>query len=91
MGNNTYFQKIGGTLRRSDIINRKPLVEILGDYRVLIENYLQVLKYEPQRIEVSVSFGKLCIDGTGMVLLQMSCEQLVISGKIDSVSLFRGE
>lgn len=89
MGKGAYFHRIRNTFRDSGFDGKKPLVEILGEGRVLIENYTQVLLYEPERIDVAVSFGKLCIRGREMVLKQMSCEQLVISGQIDSVGLYR--
>ena len=89
MGKSGYFHRIRNTFRYSGFGSKMPLVEILGEGRVLIENYLQVLLYEPERIDVAVSFGKLCIRGREMVLKQMSCEQLVVSGMIDSIGLFR--
>lgn len=67
-----------------------PLVEIGGDSRVLIENHRGVCEYGTEKICVKVCFGQLCICGSGMTLASMTREQLVIRGRIDSVTLLRG-
>ena len=66
-----------------------PLVEICGERRVLIENHKGVLSYGSDHIHVCVSYGEVVIRGCGLELAQMSREQLVICGRIDSVSLVR--
>lgn len=65
------------------------LAEIAGDSRVLIENHRGVSEYTQQRICVKVSYGQLCICGCGLELSQMTRDQLVISGRIDAVTLCR--
>ena len=65
------------------------LVEIAGQTRVLIENHKGVTVYECNRIHVKVHFGKLCICGSGLELARMSNCQLVITGRIDCVTLQR--
>ncbi len=65
------------------------LVEIAGETRVLIENHKGVTVYECDRIHVRVSFGELCICGSGLELARMTKCQLVITGRIDCVTLQR--
>ena len=67
-----------------------PLVELAGDRRVLIENHHGVTEYGAREIRVKVSYGQLCIAGSGLELAKMTKEQLVITGCVDSVTLFRG-
>jgi len=67
----------------------QPIVEIAGDKRVLIENHLGVAAYGAERILVNVKYGAVCICGFGLELLHMTREQLVIHGRIHSVSLQR--
>ena len=69
---------------------KKPLVELLGQNRVLVENYRHVLDYTPKRIRISVSFGEICVDGCGLAMSYMCADQLVISGTIENIALFRG-
>ena len=65
------------------------LVEIAGESRVLIENHKGVTVYECNTIHVRVSFGELCVCGSGLELARMSKCQLVITGRIDCVTLRR--
>lgn len=67
----------------------QPIVEIAGDRRVLIENHFGVKEYSRERIAVKVKYGFVCVCGCGLELIRMTREQLVISGRIDAVSLVR--
>ncbi len=66
-----------------------PLVELAGENRILVENHGGITEYGPCRIRVRVRFGQICISGQGLLLTKMTREQLVISGKIDAVTLTR--
>ena len=68
----------------------QPLVEIAGESRVLIENHLGVTQYGRECIRVKVKFGQVCVSGSHLELTRMIKGQLVISGRIDAVSLCRG-
>lgn len=65
------------------------LVEVLGDNRVLIECHRGVTEYSCEQIGVKVSFGCLSIRGCGLHIRLMTRERLIISGKIDSLTLVR--
>ena len=65
------------------------IIEIAGDRRVLIENHFGVKAYSREKIVVKVKFGCICVCGCSLELLRMSKEQLIIRGKIDSVTLQR--
>ena len=65
------------------------LVEIVGDKRVLIECHAGVSAYSQERITVKVPFGTVTVCGCGMTLTLMTREKLVISGRIDGISLNR--
>lgn len=69
---------------------RLPLVEIVGRQRVLVENHQGVDQYSCTQIGIKVSYGRLCVCGKGLQLLQMSRERLVITGSIDGVQLHGG-
>lgn len=64
-----------------------PLIEIVGNKRILIENQLGVCGYDRCNIVVKVRQGKISISGENLELCQMTKEQLVITGVIFSVSL----
>ena len=67
-----------------------PLIEIIADHRVLIENHRGVHRYTREQICVQTSLGMIRIDGKKLFLEKMSKDQLTIIGKIDAVSLYRG-
>lgn len=67
------------------------LVEILGDRRVLLENHYGVTKYSQESICVKVRYGQIQISGCGLRLMKMTKQQIIICGRIEAVSLFRGD
>jgi len=67
-----------------------PLIEIVGEHRVLVENHKGVIGYSDGEICVKVKFGFIRISGSQLMLSKLTKQQLVISGFIDSVSLCRG-
>jgi len=73
----------------SEALPGLPILEIAGDRRVLIERHGGVLEYGPERIRIRVGYGTVCITGCGLELVRMSRQQLVISGRVDSVCLQR--
>ena len=68
----------------------QPLVDSYGDRRGLIEHHRGVTEYGRERIRIRGRYGWLCICGGCLELARMTAEQLVITGRIDSVSLIRG-
>lgn len=67
----------------------QPLIEIAGNCRVLVENHFGVREYSPERIGINVKYGIVEICGCALELRRMTGEQLVISGRIHSVTLHR--
>lgn len=73
-----------------EVLPGLPLVEIAGESRALVENHSGVTSYGCNEILVKVSFGHLSICGSCLKLARMTKNQLVITGKIDSITLRRG-
>ena len=69
----------------------RPLVELSGEGRVLVENHCGVMGYSCERILIKVSYGMISVNGRNLEILRMSSEQLVIQGCIDGVTLLRRE
>lgn len=76
-------------IMKPEMIAKLPLVEILGEKRVLIENHLGVVGYSSEEIQIKVSYGTLSVSGCGLCFAQINREQLVINGQIDSIILLR--
>ncbi len=66
-----------------------PLVELVGDRRVLIEHHQGVTEYGRNQITVRVKFGCITVLGQRLELAKMSPGQLVISGCIQCVRVER--
>lgn len=67
-----------------------PLIEIIDNSRVLIENHKGVNEYGQNLIRIKVKYGSVCVCGQKLELSRMSKGQLIISGIIDSIQLCRG-
>jgi sporulation protein YqfC len=67
-----------------------PVVEILGDFRVLVENYHRVTAYEREKIRILVRFGYITITGSNLRLRAMRNSKLLICGQIDRIENERG-
>lgn len=86
------LQRISGVIRENNVtLPGLPIVELAGDRRVLIENHIGVIEYGTERICVKVKYGQLSVCGYGMELAKMTKEQLVITGKIGSITVDRRE
>lgn len=72
-------------------LRQLPVVELGGDRRVLIEHHRKICRYTREEILVAMEYGQLRIQGQGLELAQISLAQLVITGRIDSLSLERGQ
>ena len=72
-----------------EAIPHQPLVEIMNDQRVLIENHRGVIQYGREKICVQVKYGQIAVFGCGLELARMTREQLVICGNIEGVTLIR--
>lgn len=69
----------------------QPVVELLGDSRVLVENYQRILDYGLEQVCIRVRYGTVKILGCNLRLHQVTRQKLLITGKIDRVELLRGD
>lgn len=66
-----------------------PLIEIYGQRRILIENHYGVVCYGCHEVQIKVRFGIVRVCGDDLHLSKMSKDQLIITGTIDRVDLWR--
>ena len=71
-------------------IKPQPILELCGERRLLIENHNGVAAYGKACIAVNVGFGQIVVSGENLKLCHIQSTQLVISGRIDQVTLHRG-
>lgn len=72
-----------------EAIPGQPLIEISGDCRVFIENHCGVSMYGKNEIHIKVTFGNIGVSGNCLELVRMSKQQLVITGKINGITIER--
>ena len=87
------YHFLGEFVKKADIQTESlpgvPIVEIAATNRVLIENHFGVSAYSCERVGIKTSYGQVMVCGSGMEILRMTKEQLIISGNIHSVTLCR--
>lgn len=88
MANKHLLEKVARAVDLSgEPIPGMPLVEIVGERAVLIENHCGVISYSQERVAVKTKSGCICVLGSGLVLTRMSKEQLRICGTIRTIEL----
>ena len=66
-----------------------PLIEILSNCRVLIENHRGVTSYSCCEISVCTKMGEICIQGNKLEIANMTKYRIVITGSIESIALVK--
>ena len=80
------FNKINQFLEMpEEITTDKPKITILGFEELVIENYKNILEYEEIFIKINTYIGAININGYNLKLIQMNKEDIMITGKIDSI------
>lgn len=72
-----------------DRLARYPLLEVIADRRVLVENYNGICQYSPECIQIRVDYGYILVQGDMLELSQMDREHVVICGRIFHIQLKR--
>lgn len=68
-----------------EISSDMPKITILGFKQMLIENYKGILEYQEFYIRISTYIGILNINGYELYLEEMTSDDLLVTGKIESV------
>ena len=68
-----------------EIVSDIPKVTIVGFNRMLIENYKCVLEYQDFFIRMKMKNGLININGTNLEMNEMTKDDVVITGNIESV------
>lgn len=80
--------RIGNLLEMpNEITTNEPKITIQGFKELLIENYKGILEYEDFYVRISTYIGTININGFNLNLKQMTDEDIMVTGKIDSIDL----
>ncbi len=71
----------------SEPVPGKPLIEIIGNQSMLIENHCGVISYGRESIVVKTKNGCIQICGMRLILTKMSKDILRITGTINTVEI----
>ena len=68
-----------------EVSTQIPKLTIIGFEQLLIENYKGILEYEDFFVKISTFIGNVNINGFDLTLNQMTDDDIMINGKIDSI------
>lgn len=75
----------------SEIFLQTPKVTNLGFNKMMIENYKNILEYQDIFIRINTEIGIINISGLNMKMEEMTKDDLIIEGDIDSIEFERIE
>lgn len=83
---NRLIRKIDNILEiPREISTEIPKLTLIGFEQLLIENFKGILEYEEYFVKISTTVGNININGFNLSLNQMTEDDIMINGKIDSV------
>lgn len=68
-----------------EITSNEPKITIMGFDQMLIENYKGILEYQEFFIRINTYTGIININGFNLHLEEMTTDDIMVTGKIDSV------
>ncbi len=68
-----------------ELSTNTPKVTVVGFERLLIENYRGILEYQEYFVRVNTYIGIININGFNLQLEEMTSDDLLVTGKIDSI------
>lgn len=70
-----------------EVTTNMPKLTIVGFNELLIENYKGILEYEDFNIRVNTYIGIINISGFDLELNQMTEDDILVNGRIESIEL----
>ena len=68
-----------------ELSTNNPKITIVGFERVLIENYKGILEYQDYFVRLNTYIGIININGFNVDVEEMTTDDLLVTGKIDSI------
>lgn len=69
-----------------DVILDLPKIVLVGNIQLFIENHRGIIEYSPELVRVSTGEGEVIVTGEQMVLRNILPDELLVEGKIKSLS-----
>lgn len=74
-----------------EVANRETKLTLVGFKKMLIENYKAILEYQDFFIRISIDIGIININGFNLKLNEMTSDDIMVIGDIDSVDFEKNE
>lgn len=74
-----------------ELSSTEPKITIMGFNEMLIENYKGILEYQEFYIRISTYSGIININGFNLNLTEMTSDDIMITGKIETIDFERLE
>lgn len=74
-----------------EVVSNDPKLTIAGFEKIWIENYKNILEYEDIYIKINTYIGVINISGFNLKLIHMTEDDLMVTGKIDSIDFESNE
>jgi sporulation protein YqfC len=68
-----------------EIVLNVPKLTMVGNGGLIIENYKGVIQYEETKVRINTSIGVIKIMGEGLVIKEITSENIMVDGKIISI------
>jgi sporulation protein YqfC len=68
-----------------EIVFNLPLITVIGNEEINIENYKGIIEYNLERIRINTSCGIIKIEGKKLSLKQITAENICVNGSISKL------
>ncbi len=72
-----------------EIMLNLPLISLIGQEEVTIENYKGILEYSQETVRIGTAEGILQLEGRELCLKQLSAECMVVTGCVESIRFLK--
>lgn len=72
-----------------EIVSKIPKITVIGFGELLIENYKSILEYQDFFIRLNTHLGIININGFELIMNEMTVDDIIIKGKIESIDFER--
>jgi sporulation protein YqfC len=68
-----------------ELVLDRPKLTLVGNCDIMIENYKGVLEYGSDRLRINTGSGIVRITGSGLLIREITSEDIIVSGTIHSL------
>lgn len=74
-----------------DVVLGIPLITVIGNNEVCVENYRGILEYNEKLIRIHTKLGKIRVEGNDLQIECYSNDEMKIIGKIKRIEFVEGD